>query len=520
MRHYSALVGAFLFGFQTVSAATLYVVPPETPGVTPTPNYASWATAATNIQQAVDVAAPNDLILVTNGTFTLTREITVAKAVTLRSFKDGVTDRDGTILAGNYPATSNRCVCVSNAAAVVDGFTITDGYTGDAHVLNGGGGGGLKLYKGTVTNCLITGNRAVLNGGGVSIFSGGLLAGCTVTGNAATNATISNGGFGGGIVLNGGTVRNCVIASNRSGYQGGGVWVYTGGVTMEDCTIANNHAQPLPGVGGNSGYGGGIFAGWGGTVARCTIVSNTVGPSTTGSNLGAAGVSPGDGMIVRDSLIAYNSGASYGGGISVGNGRTVTNCVIRNNSASLGGGVYPGGTGKLLNCTVVSNSSAAYAQGGIIRNCLFAYNTSGIWNHNAAPGTYQNCTIANNGGVGIRFSMPGYVENCIVYNNNSGGNNWSYDGTGSGSTWTNSCTYPMPTGPSDVGVVTNAPGFVNSAAGDFHLTGSSPCVDKGVFRTWMNGAVDLSGAPRILGKAVDMGAFESPLPRGTAILLF
>ena len=85
-----------------------------------------------------------------------------------------------------------------------------------------------------------------------------------------------------------------------------------------------------------SGYGGGIWSGWGGTIARCTIVSNTVGFSTSGSNLGGAGVVPGDGMTVRDSLIAYNTaiGGGYGGGVNVGNGRTVINCVIRNNSAA------------------------------------------------------------------------------------------------------------------------------------------------------------------------------------------
>jgi len=520
MRHYSVLVGTFLFVFQTVSAATRYVVPPETPGVTPTTNYTSWATAATNIQQAIDIAAANDLILVTNGTYTLTSELSIGKAITLRSFKDGVTDRDGTVLDGNYPTTSNRCLCVSNAAAVVDGFTLTNGYAAAGYPLNGLGGGGIKLYKGTVTNCLIIGNWAVTAGGGVAMYAGAVLAASTVTGNTATNATANDGGYGGGVCLNGGTMRNCVISGNRSGYQGGGVWIYTGGATVEDCTIAGNLAQPLPGVGGNSGSGGGIWYGWAGTIARCAIISNSVGASSTSSNIGVAGVAVGNGGVLRDSLIAFNSSPGYGGGVAGGTGRTVTNCVIRNNTAGNGGGIYPGGTGLYVGCTIVSNSSAAFVQGGIMRNCLFAYNNAGIWNQAGSAGTYQNCTIIGNAGVGLRFSIPGNVENCIVYNNNSGGNNWSYDGTGSGSTWTNSCTYPMPTGAYDVGVVTNAPAFVNYAAGNFRLTGSSPCIDKGVYRTWMTGAVDLEGAPRIIGKAVDMGAFESPPPRGTLLAIF
>ena len=122
------------------TAATRYVVPPGTPGVATASGYTSWETAATNVQHAVDTAETDDLILVTNGTYRLTSEISIAKKITLRSFKDGTTDRDGTILDGNFPATSNRCINVNFAGAVVDGFTITNGYAVTGHVLNKFGG--------------------------------------------------------------------------------------------------------------------------------------------------------------------------------------------------------------------------------------------------------------------------------------------------------------------------------------------------------------------------------------------
>ena len=509
-----SLIPLFLFA-ATAAATTRYVVPPGTPGVATAPGYTSWGTAATNIQHAVDAAATDDLIFVTNGTYYLTSEISIAKKITLRSFKDGATDRDGTILDGNFPATSNRCLNVNFAGAVVDGFTITNGCPEPTSL--SGNGGGIHLSNGIVTNCLIVSNRTLGGGGGIYLNDGGIVVDSTISGNVATNA---NNNYGGGIYFHrSGLVTNCLVKGNLANF-GGGVYFNglngKGGLLIDSDVIANEcHVRA-------SGQGqGGIGMYFKGFVTHCNVVSNKL---TVFKGSGYhAGVAVSYYAEVRDSYIAYNTGASYGGGLQCAGGGSgpafVTNCVVMHNQANIGGGVYLGQQGLLVDCTVVSNSSAAYVQGGTARNCLFSDNTSGVWNNKGFPGTYQNCTIANNGGVGIQFSQPGYVENYIVYNNNSGGVNWSYDGTGSGSTWTNSCTYPMPTGASVVGMETNAPRFMNAALGDFSLRGSSPCIDKGVYRTWMASAKDRAGNPRIIGAAVDMGAFEAPLPPGTAIVV-
>src|SRR5262245_25638484 len=73
-----------------LSAATLYVSLESTKA---TPPYASWASAATNIQDAVDAAKAGDVVLVTNGIYpagernvgTESSRVTITNAIRLES---------------------------------------------------------------------------------------------------------------------------------------------------------------------------------------------------------------------------------------------------------------------------------------------------------------------------------------------------------------------------------------------------------------------------------------------------
>ena len=53
-------------------------------------------------------------------------------------------------------------------------------------------------------------------------------------------------------------------------------------------------------------------------------------------------------------------------------------------------------------------------------------------------------------------------------------------------------------------ITTDDPGLKR----DYVPKAGSPCVNHGLNQAWMDTALDLVGNPRILGEAVDIGAFE------------
>ena len=186
-----------LLAVSNLSAATRYVWQ-SSPG--PAPPYTNWLTAATNIQQAVDAAVAGDEIVVTNGIYatggkavfsTMTNRVAVDKPVTVRSVNGPTVT---SIVGYQVPGTTNgaaavRCVYLTNGA-VLAGFTLTNGATqtsGDEYKQCSGGGVLCEslsaLRSSMVSNCVLTGNSASVDGGGAR---GGTLNNCTLTGNSAT----------------------------------------------------------------------------------------------------------------------------------------------------------------------------------------------------------------------------------------------------------------------------------------------------------------------------------------------
>lgn len=215
------------------------------------PPHKSWATAATNIQAVIEAANEADgaVVWVSNGVYWLSEQIEVAD-LKLRSWPDGLSNRDTTILNGNFPLVSNRCVAMTHVNSLVEGFTITNGF------LCNGSGGGVYSVGGVLQNCLIAGNT-VTNGGGGGVYASGastVVANCDIVGNTVWDLGGSGGGGGGLKVTEAATVWNSKIRYNRSPlYWSFGGGVHAGGnASLINCAIIGN-------TGDDAYHGGGVY---------------------------------------------------------------------------------------------------------------------------------------------------------------------------------------------------------------------------------------------------------------------
>ena len=286
--------------FSTGGGMVIYYVNWANP--TPQPPYTNWGMAATNIQNAIDVAPAGALVLVSNGVYSTgkavvngsTNRIALTKALTVRS----VNGPQVTEIVGYKPAgpAAVRGVYMTNGAVLI-GFTVRDGATatgGNGLTQCSGGGVWCASTSAVISNCVIRGNVANQSGGGV--FRGTVKNSLLLTNSAAacgggacssvvyactfvTNSAANGGGAYGGLMWNSLLYRNaassrgggcygltnyaCTVARNTAKTQGGGMAYARGensvvydntckaGANHQNCTFIYTCTTPLPGGAGN-----------------------------------------------------------------------------------------------------------------------------------------------------------------------------------------------------------------------------------------------------------------------------
>ena len=199
----------------------------------PVPPYASWATAATNIQDAINAATNGDIVLVTNGIYgtggkimpgSPTNRVVLDRAVTVMSMNGYAS----TVIQGTWDTISTngpdavRCVYIGQDGSALIGFMLQNGATLATGDIPAAGGGGVycNTNKGIVANCVLYNNCAIYGGGSAY-----------------------------------GTLEYCLVTLNTAFANGGGAY----DSWRTNCTVIYNYVNTRAAV--SSFYGAGVYLG-------------------------------------------------------------------------------------------------------------------------------------------------------------------------------------------------------------------------------------------------------------------
>ncbi len=221
------------------------------------------------IQAALDAAVPGDTIVVADGVYTGfgNRDLSFrGKAIILRSANGPVNcilDCQGTQQNPHRGFDFDG----ETAAAVLDGFTITNGSTPNGAILDEFNGAGILIRSGspTIMNCIITNNWAGCWGGAIC---------CSWSGTGSP------------------TIINCTISDNYCDDDGGAIFSLDSTPTIINSLIVNNEARVV---------GGGISDFGSGTV---TIINSTIAGNIAPTGAGIFGST----VIMTNSVVWGNHG--------------------------------------------------------------------------------------------------------------------------------------------------------------------------------------------------------------------
>jgi predicted outer membrane repeat protein len=241
------------------------------------------------IQAAIDAATAGDRILVDPGTYMEHIDFK-GKAVVLKS----VAGAKSTVIDGTKTGRVVTFQSGEKKASVLEGFTITNG---EVQTSNGGGIDCTLESSPTITDCIISYNKADALGGGIACrgFSNPLIRRCRFIGN--------------------------ICRDYYQGSNGGGLCCFLSSPEVIDCEFIANETQ----------YGGGIdIQGGRPLIINCTFIGNVADKGG-----GAIDCSVGDAIITNCTMV--KNSAYFGGGLSITGAYlpsypVLTNCIMWQNT--------------------------------------------------------------------------------------------------------------------------------------------------------------------------------------------
>lgn len=374
-------------------------------------------------------------------------------------------------------------------------FTATPEITNSNFVENTAGttGGGLATGGAlNVTDTFFIRNASGTEGGGLAsdttMLGGELnLVGSTFRGNMATT-------FGGGLASVGQAhVIRTLFENNTSTLDGGGIAATSGLITVNSSQLVDNTAN-RDGGGFALGFDAGAGGGESDTLAEADFAFTTIDGNTAAMNGGGI-VNAGGRVYVLTSTLEENTAMTgNGGGLAntIGGTSEVVSSTFSGNMAAngQGGGLHnDGGMLEVTNATVTLNTAG---NGGGISSQMNA-----------------NTTLSNTIAAGNLAPMSGpdvHADTVIT----SGGHNLIGVGDAGFVNGVNSDQVGSVGNPLNplLGALTNNGGVTRTHA----LQGGSPAINAGnLLNLDMDEPefdVDQTGAFRLVGSDVDIGAFE------------
>ncbi|MBN1127300.1 MAG: right-handed parallel beta-helix repeat-containing protein, partial [Sedimentisphaerales bacterium] len=455
-----------------------------------------------SIQQGIVAATTGDIVLLRDGIYQGIDNQNLdfqSKAITVRS-ENGP---DNCVIDCQNAARAFYFHSGEGAGSILEGITILHGFADY---------GGAILCSGaspTIRECVLAENLSSNNGGAIHLVNAAnaQIIDCTIRNNSCQAAGAGGGIFiqnasprisgclvesnqcgmnnhGGGIycLSNGNAaIERCVIRSNTSSAQwGGGLFVNASSPVLTDVVLTGNHA-------GIHGGGIAIYNNSSAKMERCRVQENTAGSN------GGGVVFDGASGIVIDCFLSSNQATVSGGGIAFHNNcqTTVSRCTVFGNMASSGGGLYAtaAGASPTISSSLIVVNYAGSAGAGLCSNWAYP--------------KLVNCTMAGNvsdgvGGAFCNYQYAPTMTNCILWGNtptaNSGPATITYSDVQGGYAGT--------------GNLDSDPLFVNALYSDYHLLEGSPCFNIGNNSATGIPTMDRDDKTRILGTAVDLGAYE------------
>ena len=415
------------------------------------------------IQQALTVAQSGDTIIVGDGTYYENDLDFGGKAIHLISASGpGSTIIDGSLTAPIFRLNNNE-----PREAIIEGFTITNGYgnlrylAGGVYINNGSSptiknniitnntaswaGAGITISNGSnplILNNEISYNTVPRDGGGIHIYlASAEIDGNTFSYNVASGEPKAEGGAIKATLSTDVTIKNNTIQNNTAGFAGGGIYVFgtnaeiinnqvtdndgggfAGGIGAENQIAFGNQTVKI-----NENYiknntatkkGGGIHTFMENTSSYVEIMGNIIignsavnssCTSATDANCGlGGGIGSFDGTEihkVKNNQIKDNRADLYGGAVF-----TNMDLIFEGNSIDFNAGVYNHGGFACIgtsNCSILRNSFANnYVENPSASDLI----PGALYVKNATAAVIENNFFLNN---------TGYQAGAVAINSNS-----------------------------------------------------------------------------------------------------